>query len=223
MGCSNNKSISVKIYKKNSESNKTINFQNQNKIDSSSNNNYYQILKEENEDKKEENINKSEENFKIIKYKNEDKIEKEEENNKNEIENKNKNEENNKIEIVNNFIFSKNNERKKNFNDSKDEEKFKIQKNVYLNKEIKSNHIMKKIFSFLEENIKLKIIVYNKKLKKLFNINIEHYKNICKSYIIGEINGEGKEYEIYTNKLLYEGEYKNGKRNGGLQNLLANI
>ena len=205
MGCSNGK-IHIKTYK-DKESNKIIIFENKYENKSSSDNHYFQNLKEENKDKKEENNKISIENKK------QENIEKEGENTKNEFENKDKVEDNNKIEFLNNFIFSKNKEIKKNDDDKRDEKEIKIQKNVYLNKEIKSNHIKKKIFSCLEQNIKLKIIVYNKKLQKLFNINIEHYKNICKSYIIGEINGYGKEYEIYTNKLLFEGEYKNGKRN----------
>ena len=34
------------------------------------------------------------------------------------------------------------------------------------------------------------------------------------SYIIFDINGEGKEYSSYDDSLKFEGEYLNGKRNG---------
>ena len=43
-------------------------------------------------------------------------------------------------------------------------------------KSIKSLYILKDIFSFLSENQKLKIIIYNKDLKKKLDINIENIK-----------------------------------------------
>ena len=33
-------------------------------------------------------------------------------------------------------------------------------------------------------------------------------------YKEGERDGKGKEYDIYSNTMLFEGEYLNGKRNG---------
>ena len=79
---------------------------------------------------------------------------------------------------------------------------------------IKSNYILKKIFSFLCEYIKFDLIKYNKNSQNKFEITIENYKNICKAYKIEEKNGKGKEYDIFTNNIIFEGEYKNGKKNG---------
>ena len=78
--------------------------------------------------------------------------------------------------------------------------------------------LLKIIFSFLNENKKLNIIINNKTLQKKLEVNIENYKQISnryKRYKIGERNGKGKEY--YDNgKLIFEGEYINGERNKGI-------
>ena len=87
-------------------------------------------------------------------------------------------------------------------------------KNVILKDAIKSKHITKIIFSFLTSNKILNMMIYNKYFQNLLNIGIENYKNICKRYIIGEINGKGKEYSLDKNILIFEGEYLNRKRNG---------
>ena len=79
---------------------------------------------------------------------------------------------------------------------------------------IKSPYIIKNIFSLLDENLKLNMIIYNKKLQNLLEVNIENYKKKSGRFIEGERNGEGKEYELKTNILLFEGEYLNWKRNG---------
>ena len=79
---------------------------------------------------------------------------------------------------------------------------------------VKSNYIAKKILSPVIEYIKLGLINYNKELQKKLNVSIEDYKKRCKVKKIGQINGKGKEYDLFTNKLIFEGEYINGKRNG---------
>jgi len=79
--------------------------------------------------------------------------------------------------------------------------------------DIKSLYIIKKVFSFLNEKQKLNIIIYNKQLQNIFGVNIDDYKKISGKYRIIE-NGYGKEYELGTNRLIFEGEYINGKRNG---------
>ena len=79
---------------------------------------------------------------------------------------------------------------------------------------IKSTYILKEVFSFLYEKQKLNVIIYNKKLQKKLDVDIEEYKKISGKYKVGEKNGKGKEYELNTNKLIFEGEYINGKRNG---------
>ena len=88
-----------------------------------------------------------------------------------------------------------------------------IKSNINI-KDIKSSYIIKKIFSFLYEKQKLKMIKYSKELQKMHLINIEDYKKISGKYRIVEINGKGKEYIINTNILIFEGEYLNRKRNG---------
>ena len=83
-----------------------------------------------------------------------------------------------------------------------------------LNKMIKSNVIFKKIFSFLNLNLKLDLIKYNKKIQNKFQIDINYYKKISGKYIKGKRNGKGKEYTLDKKYLIFEGEYLNGKRNG---------
>ena len=91
-------------------------------------------------------------------------------------------------------------------------ENIKSEKNT--KKSIESSYILKDIFSFLSEKRKLKIIIYNKHLQKKLDINIEDYKKIRGIYKEGGRNGKGKEYNISTNIMIFEGEYLNGKRNG---------
>ena len=86
-------------------------------------------------------------------------------------------------------------------------------KKINIEKSIESLYILKDIFSFLSEDQKLKIIIYNKNLQKKIDINIVNYKRIRGVYREGERNGKGKEYNEYG-KLIFEGEYLNGKRNG---------
>ena len=79
-------------------------------------------------------------------------------------------------------------------------------------KNVKSNYMVLKIFSFVNEIQKLKIIKYNKNLQNKINISIINYKHFNGKYIIYE--SKGKEYDGYNNTLLYEGEYLNGERYG---------
>ena len=81
-------------------------------------------------------------------------------------------------------------------------------------KDIKSSFIIKRIFSFLSEKQVLNIIMYNKELQKNFVVDIKDYKKISGKYKIGGKKGYGKEYIVNTNRLIFEGEYLNGKRNG---------
>ena len=85
--------------------------------------------------------------------------------------------------------------------------------NIKLN-DIKSSDIKKEIFSFLDVKQKLKMIVYSKELQKMLCIGIKDYKKIKGICKIGEKNGEGKEYIVDTNILIFEGKYSNGRRNG---------
>ena len=81
-------------------------------------------------------------------------------------------------------------------------------------KNIKSSYIARIVFSFVEEKQKLKIIKINKRLQKILHINIINYKHFKGKYIIYESDEYGKEYIGYDDKLLFEGEYYHGERNG---------
>ena len=81
-------------------------------------------------------------------------------------------------------------------------------------KNIKSSYFNAKIFAYIDERQKLKIIKYNKSLQKNMNISIINYIFFSGKYIIYESNGIGKEYKGYDDILEFEGEYLNGERNG---------
>ena len=79
---------------------------------------------------------------------------------------------------------------------------------------IKSIFFSRILFSHLDEKIKLKLIKYNKSLQYKIDIKLINYKFYTGKYIIYETNIKGKEYDGYTDVLLFEGEYLNGERNG---------
>ena len=89
-----------------------------------------------------------------------------------------------------------------------------IKPGINIVKTIDSKYILKDIFSFLSEKLKLNIIIYNKDLQKELDINIEDYKRIRGIYREGERDGKGKEYDMSKNNMIFKGEYLNGKRNG---------
>ena len=113
---------------------------------------------------------------------------------------------------INNDLNEKND--KKNLSDINPTENNKIKnKKEYLNK-IKSNYIMKVIFSNLNEKNKLKIIKYNKNLQNKLSVNLINYKLYTGIYIEYESKTEVKEYYGDTGNLRFKGKYLNGKRNG---------
>ena len=57
---------------------------------------------------------------------------------------------------------------------------------------IKSSYNIKRIFSFLYEKQKLKMIVYSKELQKICSIGVEDYKKISGKYKKGEKTEKGK-------------------------------
>ena len=79
---------------------------------------------------------------------------------------------------------------------------------------IKSSYILRFVLSFIKEEMKLKLIKYNKSLQEKMEINLVNYKIFKPIYIIHEESGITKEYDIYCETLLFEGEYLNRKRNG---------
>ena len=87
-----------------------------------------------------------------------------------------------------------------------------------------SSYFSKKIFSFVDEEQKLKLIKYNKKIQKILNISISNYQHFKGKYIIYEQNGKGKEYFGFHNRIAFIGEYNNGKRNGkGKKNIIIGV
>ena len=79
---------------------------------------------------------------------------------------------------------------------------------------IKSKYIKIYIFSCFDEKRKLEIIKYCKNIQNLLDIKLINYKFFSKKHILYELNGKVKEYNGYTDKMEFEGEYLNGKRNG---------
>ena len=80
-------------------------------------------------------------------------------------------------------------------------------------RKVKSLFILKKIFCNLDYKRKLIIIAYNNKLQGKLGLNLVDYKRYCGRYR-KEKNGETYEFDSYYNRLLFEGIYSNGKRNG---------
>ena len=76
---------------------------------------------------------------------------------------------------------------------------------------IKSSYFSKMIFSWIDEKRKLNTIKYNKNLQEKMNITLLNYKIFYGKYIIFEDKGKGKEYNVFNDKLIFEGEYLNGK------------
>ena len=80
-------------------------------------------------------------------------------------------------------------------------------------KKIKSTFILQKIFTILNNKTKLIIIMNNKKLQRKLGINLNDFRRFSGRYKVEE-DGETKEYNSYNNRLLFEGQYANRKRNG---------
>ena len=89
-----------------------------------------------------------------------------------------------------------------------------------MEEKIKSLFLLKVIFSYLDNERKLHLIRYNKKLKRIMNINITHYKRLSGKYIIYETKRKGKEYNAYNDLLLFEGEYFKEKKMGKEKNMI---
>ena len=111
---------------------------------------------------------------------------------------------------------SLNSDNEKNLNRIKSLEKSKENENNYLNLKysVKSEYILKKIFSFLEKHKELLVINYNKIIQNQLNDNIDDYKKTSHIYREIEKNGMGKEFLTKDNVLIFEGQYENWKRNG---------
>ena len=77
-------------------------------------------------------------------------------------------------------------------------------------KNIKASYFLKILFSFEYEKKKLELIKYNKSWQEILDISLINYKYFCGEYISYESNEKGKEYDY--GKIIFEGEYLNGKR-----------
>ena len=75
-------------------------------------------------------------------------------------------------------------------------------------------YFLKLLFGHITERRKLEIAKHSKFLQKNLERRLTHYKAFFRRYIIYEPAGKGKEYDAYTNKLIFEGEYLKWKRNG---------
>ena len=93
------------------------------------------------------------------------------------------------------------------------EDEIKLKNKISL-KNIKADYFIQKLFSFLDEEIKLKSLKYNRSLQKKADINLTNYKLFSGKYIVYESNGKAKEYTSSNDDLIFFGEYLNGKRNG---------
>ena len=124
---------------------------------------------------------------------------------------------NTQLKIINEQIKI-NNEKLKNINvneNSEIQEKNEIKtKSQTLLENIKADYFIQKLFSNLDEKIKLKTLKYSKNLQRKANINLTNYKVFSGRYIIYESNGKAREYLSDNDYLIFKGEYLNGKRNG---------
>ena len=74
--------------------------------------------------------------------------------------------------------------------------------------------IFEKIFPYIPYKNQLLLIKYNKEFQKELYVDINIYKKRSGKYRIIESNGKGKEFILANNKLIFEGEYKNGIKSG---------
>ena len=89
-----------------------------------------------------------------------------------------------------------------------------MEEESYSYQNINSKYILQNIFSYLDNSIKFSIIIYNKDIQNKLDIKLEDYKKVSGKYIKKGENGKMKVYDSDTNKLIFEGEYKNAKKNG---------
>ena len=67
---------------------------------------------------------------------------------------------------------------------------------------IKSSFITKIVFSYIDEEQKLKFINYNKYIQKIINISIIIYKYFTRRYIIYKSSIKGGEYNGNDDKII---------------------
>ena len=80
-------------------------------------------------------------------------------------------------------------------------------------RKIRSSYILKGIFNYTKDRIKLKIIKKNKNMQRIVELNLIDIRRFSGRYIVEKF-GKIKEYNSYNNRLIFEGQYSDGKRNG---------
>ena len=79
---------------------------------------------------------------------------------------------------------------------------------------IKSIYFLKMVLSYIDDKRKLELIKYNKTIQNKLDINITYYILGSRKYLIFDTLRKVREYNKEYTKLIFEGEYLNGKRNG---------
>ena len=79
---------------------------------------------------------------------------------------------------------------------------------------IKSKYIFKKVFSVLREKKILQIANYKKSFQNKLGKCLIYYRVMSRKYIIYQEKNKGRLYDANSKKLLYIGEFLNGKKNG---------
>ena len=85
---------------------------------------------------------------------------------------------------------------------------------------IKQNDFYKSCFCKLNEKRKLQLVKYNKNIQSKININIINYKIMSGRYIINEDKEKVKIYDIYNNRIIFDGEYFRGKEYNNNGNMI---
>ena len=80
-------------------------------------------------------------------------------------------------------------------------------------KKIKSTLILKRTFYNVDNKTKINIIIYNKEIQKKLGLDLIDFRRFSGRYIIGNYDYI-REYNSLNDKLIFEGQYKNNKRNG---------
>ena len=70
------------------------------------------------------------------------------------------------------------------------------------------------MFSLIYNKRQLKLVKYNKRFQSIINVNLDHYKIYSEKYILYKGVGKWNEFNSSDDRLIYEGEYLNGLRNG---------
>ena len=81
---------------------------------------------------------------------------------------------------------------------------------------IKSKYILKIITSHISLKTQLNLVKYNKNIQLKLDLKLLHYKIFSGNFttIFDNNNKIGKIYDEYKDKLIFEGEFSNGKKNG---------